>query len=132
MMQSTRKNIEVVAAIIVHGGRVLATQRGYGDWKDWWEFPGGKIEPGETAYDALRREIHEELAIDIVVGERIATVEHDYPAFHLTMHCHMCAIHSGQPILIEHEAARWLLPDELHDVRWLPADERILHLIVWG
>lgn len=117
-----RKHIEVVAAIIVRDGRIFATQRGYGEWKDWWEFPGGKIEPGESPEDALKREIREELATEIEVDELLTTVEYDYPKFHLTMHCHLCTIISGDLSLLEHEDARWLALDELDCVKWLPAD----------
>ena len=117
-----RKHIEVVAAIILRDGRIFATQRGYGEWKDWWEFPGGKIEPGESPEDALKREIREELATEIEVDELLTTVEYDYPKFHLTMHCHLCTIISGDLSLLEHEDARWLALDELDCVKWLPAD----------
>ena len=117
-----RKHIEVVAAIIVRDGRIFATQRGYGEWKDWWEFPGGKIEPGESPEDALKREIREELATEIEVDELLTTVEYDYPKFHLTMHCYLCTIISGDLSLLEHEDARWLALDELDCVKWLPAD----------
>ena len=121
------KTIHVVAAIITDAsGRIFATQRGYGEWKDWWEFPGGKIEPGETPEEALRREIREELDIDITVGRLLATVEYDYPAFHLSMQCYLCTLPAGTPRLLEHEDARWLMPEELDSVRWLPADESII------
>ena len=120
------KTITVVAAVIFEAqGRIFATQRGYGEWKDWWEFPGGKIEPGETPEQALLREIREELDADIRVGQLLRTVEYDYPAFHLTMHCFRCEP-VGPFTLKEHEAARWLLPDRLDSVRWLPADEEII------
>lgn len=117
-----RKTINVVAAIILRDGKLFATQRGYGEWKDWWEFPGGKIERGETPQDALKREIREELATEIEVGDLLTTVEYDYPKFHLTMHCYLCSIISGQLSLLEHEDARWLAMDELDSVNWLPAD----------
>lgn len=120
------KTINVVAAIIVREGKVFATQRGYGEWKDWWEFPGGKIEPGEDPKDALRREIMEELATEINVGERLITVEYDYPAFHLSMQCFVCSIASGTLSLLEHEASAWLSAEELNSVKWLPADEEII------
>ena len=123
------KYIEVVAAIIIRDGKLFATQRGYGEWKDWWEFPGGKIEPGETPEAALKREIREELATDIEVGDWLTTVEHDYPKFHLTMHCYLCSIISGQLSLLEHEAARWLTKDELNSVKWLPADVEVLNAL---
>ena len=121
-----RKHIVVVAAIIVRDGRIFATQRGYGDWKDWWEFPGGKIEPGESTEDALKREIREELATEIEVDELLTTVEYDYPKFHLTMHCYLCTIISGDLSLLEHEDARWLALDELDCVKWLPADKDVI------
>ena len=116
------KNIEVAAAIITHSGRIFATQRGYGEFKDGWEFPGGKMEPGETPQQALVREIQEELDTEIEVGELVETVEYDYPGFHLTMHCFLCTVRSGALVLKEHEAARWLTGEELDDVDWLPAD----------
>ena len=121
------KQIEVVAAIIRDKqNRIFATQRGSGDWKDWWEFPGGKIEPGETPEQALKREIWEELETRIVVEQFLQTVEWDYPKFHLTMHCYFCRVESGSLTLKEHEAARWLAPDELDSVQWLPADWEII------
>ena len=120
------KTINVVAAIIIREGKVFATQRGYGEWKDWWEFPGGKIEPGEEPKDALRREIQEELATDIEIGELLTTVEYDYPKFHLSMQCFVCSVISGKLSLLEHKAAKWLAKDELHSVNWLPADKDIL------
>lgn len=125
-MTNQKKHIEVVAAVIVSGGKVFATQRGYGDWKDWWEFPGGKIEPGEKPAAALQREIKEELGTQIVVGRKLKTVVCDYPQFHLTMHCFLCTVATGTLTLLEHEAARWLSAPELHDVKWLPADEEVL------
>ena len=126
----TRKTIEVVAAVIVKDGKYFATQRGYGEWKDWWEFPGGKMEPAETPEDALRREISEELATEIDVGALLTTVEYDYPGFHLTMHCYLCTIVSGQLSLLEHEDARWLTKEGLHTVKWLPADERVIEELI--
>lgn len=120
------KTIEVAAAIITHNGRVFATQRGYGEFKDGWEFPGGKMEPGETPQQALVREIQEELDTEIEVGELVETVEYDYPGFHLTMHCFLCTIRSGDLVLKEHEAARWLTREELDDVDWLPADVKVV------
>lgn len=116
------KPIEVVASIIHQDGKILATQRGYGDFKGLWEFPGGKMEPGETPEEALRREIREELNIDISVEKHICTVEHDYPNFHLTMHCYWCSIVQGEPVLNEHQSARWLEKTEWESVEWLPAD----------
>ena len=123
------KQIEVVAAIIRKGDKIFATQRGYGEWKDWWEFPGGKMEAGETPEVALKREIREELSTEIGVGGLLCTVEYDYPAFHLTMHCYRCSILSGGLHLVEHEAARWLAADELGSVAWLAADLSILPLV---
>ncbi len=150
------KQIEVVAAIIHDSeGRIFATQRGYGEWKDWWEFPGGKIEAGETPEEALQREIREELETRIVVERLVETVEWDYPAFglrpssdttrqsqnefhsalaapsfHLTMHCYLCHVESGHLELKEHEAAKWLGKDELESVNWLPADREVVrHLL---
>ena len=120
------KRIEVVAAIIRREGEVFATQRGYGDWKDWWEFPGGKMEPGETPEEALTREIREELSADINVDEFLCTVEYDYPKFHLTMHCFLCSLLTEAMHLNEHEAARWLRKDELESVGWLPADRVVI------
>lgn len=124
------KSIEVVAAIIRKGDKVFATQRGYGEWKDWWEWPGGKMEPGETPEQALVREIREELSTDIRIDKFLQTVEWDYPQFHLTMHCYMCSLLTEALHLNEHEAARWLDKDTLPSVRWLPADEGLLPLIV--
>ena len=123
------KSIEVVAAIIRDGDRVFATQRGYGPWKDWWEFPGGKMEEGETPQEALKREIMEELSADIRVGKLLDTVEWDYPEFHLTMHCFMCTLSHDAMHLNEHEAAKWLNMTTLHSVKWLPADEALLPVI---
>ena len=120
------KHIEVVAAIICKGDKIFATQRGYGDWKDWWEFPGGKMEPGETPEEALKREIKEELSADISVEEFLTTVEYDYPAFHLTMHCYLCTLLDEAMHLNEHEAARWLSKAELRSVKWLPADLEVV------
>ena len=116
------KIIRVVAAIIIHDNRVFATQRGYGEFKDGWEFPGGKIEAGETPEEALVREIKEELDTQIEVGELVDTVEYDYPAFHLSMDCFICRIIDGDLVLKEHEAAKWLTRDQLDGVDWLPAD----------
>ena len=124
------KQIEVVAAIIHDDeGRIFATQRGYGEMKDGWEFPGGKIEPGESTEEALKREIWEELETKIVVEKLVQTVEWDYPAFHLTMHCFWCHIESGSLKLKEHEAAKWLTKDQLDSVDWLPADRIVVETI---
>ena len=120
------KTIRVVAAIIRDKGRIFATQRGYGPYKDGWEFPGGKIEPGETPEEALKREIREELDTEIEVGEPAGHIEYDYPEFHLSMDCFFCALLSGSLTLREHEAARWLSPAELDSVSWLPADRSLI------
>ncbi len=124
-----KKTIQVAAAVIRSGDRILATQRGYGDFKDWWEFPGGKIEPGETPQAALHREIREELDAEIRVGDRIDTVEYDYPTFHLSMTCFWAEVVSESLTLKEHQAARWLGPEDLESVHWLPADVDILKKI---
>ena len=116
------RQIEVVAAIIVKDHKVFATQRGYGEWKDFWEFPGGKIDAGETPEEALRREIKEELDTEIAVGELFTTIDYDYPTFHITMHCYLCTIENGSLTLLEHEAAKWLSLDQLDSITWLPAD----------
>lgn len=123
------KTVNVVAAIIHDGNKIFATQRGYGDYKDGWEFPGGKIEPGETAQQALAREIKEELDTEIVVGDLLTTIEYDYPKFHLSMQCFWCRIVDGTPVLKEHEAARWLEVDDIYSVDWLPADLTIIPFI---
>ena len=124
------KQIEVVAAIIHDdNNRIFATQRGYGEFKDGWEFPGGKMESGETPEDALKREIWEELETRIVIERFVQTVEWDYPSFHLTMHCYWSHVESGALTLKEHEAARWLTKDELTSVNWLPADLQLLDAI---
>ena len=120
------KTIEVVAAIIHHDGKILATQRGYGDFKDGWEFPGGKMEPGETAEAAIVREIQEELAVTIKPEKLVTTVDCDYPKFHLTMHCFLATISEGTISLLEHEAMKWLAQDELDTVAWLPADVEVV------
>jgi len=120
------KSIEVVAGIIKDGDKIFATQRGYGDFKDGWEFPGGKMEPGETPEQAIARELKEELAVDVNVGEFLCTVDYDYPAFHLTMHCFYCSVIGGELTLLEHEAAKWLKTTELHSVNWLPADVEVV------
>ena len=123
------KTIEVVAAIIVKDGEVFATQRGYGEFKSWWEFPGGKIESGECPKDALVREIREELDAEIEIGQLLDTLEWDYPNFHLTMHCFICRLISDSLHLNEHEAATWLTQETLKSVKWLPADEILLDRI---
>lgn len=123
------KTIKVVAAIIRKDNSVFATQRGYGDYKDWWEFPGGKVEEGETPERALIREIREELDSDITVEKFLTTVEHDYPKFHLSMDCFWCRVQSGKLTLLEHEAARWLPINDLRQVNWLPADVKVVEAI---
>ena len=123
------KRIEVVAAIIIKGNQVFATQRGYGEFKGWWEFPGGKIESGECPQEALKREIIEELDAEISVGELLETVEWDYPTFHLTMHCFICTLKSESLHLNEHEDSAWLTKETLDSVKWLPADLILLDKI---
>ena len=123
------QTIEVVAAIIIKEGQVFATQRGYGEFQGWWEFPGGKMETGESPQEALKREIREELGAEIEVKELLETVEWDYPNFHLTMHCFICSLLSESLHLNEHEAATWLTHETLKSVKWLPADEILLDKI---
>lgn len=125
-MNTERKTIRVVAAIIRDGDRVFATQRGHGEFKGGWEFPGGKIEAGETPEEALIREVREELDTEIAVGELVETVEYDYPAFHLSMDCFWAEVVSGELVLKEHAAARWLTKEELGNVEWLPADVGVI------
>lgn len=124
------KTIEVVAAVIRKDDKIFTTQRGYGEWKDWWEFPGGKMEPGETQEEALKREIREELSTDISVDEFLCTVEYDYPKFHLVMHCYMCSLLTDSLHLNEHEAAKWLGREELPSVKWLPADVEVIERLL--
>lgn len=123
------KTIHVVAAIIIRDQKLFATQRGYGEFKDGWEFPGGKVEPGESQQEALKREIQEELATKIEVGSYIDTIEYDYPTFHLSMECYLCSVISGKLELLEHENAAWLSKETLYSVKWLPADLSILNKI---
>ena len=127
------KTLKVVAAVICDNidspTSVFATARGYGEYKGWWEFPGGKIEAGETSQEALKREIREELDTEIHVGEFIDTIEYDYPAFHLSMDCFLCSIESGELVLEEAQAARWLNRDTIDSVKWLPADITIIDKI---
>lgn len=123
------KTVKVVAAIIINNNRVFATQRGYGEFKDGWEFPGGKIEPGEMPQEALVREIKEELDTEIEVKDYLETVEYDYPEFHLSMDCFFCEIKSGDLVLKEHEAAKWLTAETLDSVDWLPADKGLIEEI---
>lgn len=127
------KTINVVAALICddinNPTRIFATQRGYGEYKDGWEFPGGKVEQGETPKEALAREIREELDTEIEVGPYLATIEHDYPNFHLSMRCYWCTVKEGELVLKEHEAAKWLTKETLDEVDWLPADVTIIDKI---
>ncbi|MDO4619808.1 MAG: (deoxy)nucleoside triphosphate pyrophosphohydrolase [Lachnospiraceae bacterium] len=123
------KTIKVAAAIIRDGDRIFATQRGYGEFKGGWEFPGGKLEAGETAQEALRREIREELDTEIEVGELLDTIEYDYPAFHLSMDCFWASVRSGSLLLKEHTDAKWLTCDDLYSVQWLPADITLIKKI---
>ena len=123
------KTVRVVAAIIIDNGKVFATQRGYGDFKGGWEFPGGKIDAGESAEEALVREIKEELDTEIEVLELLDTVEYDYPKFHLSMECFISKIKSGDLVLKEHEDSAWLTKDSLYSVDWLPADEGLVSKI---
>ena len=124
------KTVRVVAAIIIENGKVFATQRGYGEFKDGWEFPGGKIEPGETPEEAIVREIKEELDTEVEVIELLDTVEYDYPNFHLSMGCFICKIKSGDLVLKEHEAAKWLTCSTLNSVKWLPADRMVIEMLI--
>ena len=124
------KTIRVVAAVIKDGDKIFATERGYGDFKGGWEFPGGKIEAGETPQEALKREIKEELDVDIEVHDLIDTVEYDYPEFHLSMDCFWCEIINGELVLKEHQAARWLTKETINDVEWLPADIELVNKIL--
>ena len=123
------KTIEVVAGVIKNGDKIFATQREYGDFKGGWEFPGGKMEPGETPQQALTRELREELAVVVEVGDFICTVDCDYPNFHLTMHCYFCNVVGGELKLLEHEAAKGLSPSELDGVDWLPADVEVVNAL---
>ena len=120
------KKIEVVAAIIYKDGAYFATQRGYGEFEGMWEFPGGKIEPGESRESALKREIQEELGIDITINKFLCTTDYDYPSFHLTMHCYLCSVESREMELREHKSARWLTTETLGSVEWLPADKDVI------
>lgn len=127
---SEQKTVKVVAAIITKDNKIFATQRGYGDFKDGWEFPGGKVEPGEKPEDAIVREIKEELGADIKVTGFLTTVEHDYPQFHLSMDCFWAELEDGTEMtLLEHEAAKWLARDELDSVDWLPADVKVVEAL---
>lgn len=123
------KTIKVAAAVIIRDSRVFAVQRGYGEYKDWWEFPGGKVEAGETPDKTIVREIKEELGTLISADKLLCTVEYDYPSFHLSMDCYLCTVLEGNLTLMEHEDARWLTPEELYDVKWLPADVTAVNLV---
>ena len=123
------KTVRVAAAIIINDGKVFATQRGYGEFKDGWEFPGGKIDAGETPEEALVREIKEELDTEVEVKELLETVEYDYPKFHLSMDCFICKIKAGELVLKEHEASQWLTKETLDSVEWLPADLGLIEKI---
>lgn len=123
------KRIEVVAGIIKNGEKIFATQRGYGEFKGFWEFPGGKIEANETRKQALARELKEELAIDVKVENFLCTINYDYPTFHLTMHCFYCSIVKGELTLLEHQSAKWLKVNELDSVKWLPADIKVIEIL---
>lgn len=120
------KSIEVVAAVLHGDGKYFATQRGYGEFEGMWEFPGGKMEAGESPEEALKREIREELGVEIAVEKFICTTDYDYPSFHLTMHSYLCHLQSGEIKLLEHKSALWLSPDELDTVEWLPADRAVI------
>ncbi len=133
-MSETKKTVHVAAAVILRTNsnktkEVFATQRGYGEFKDWWEFPGGKIESGESGEQAIVREIQEELATTIKVQDKLCTVEYDYPNFHLLMECFLCTIVSGKLTLLEHENSAWLSLDKIQSVNWLPADVEVLKSI---
>ena len=123
------KRVKVVAAIIVRNNTVLATQRGYGEFEGWWEFPGGKVDDGETPEQALIREIHEELNASVAVGRHLCTAEYDYPTFHLSMRCYVCTLEDEMFELLEHHAARWLSRAHLDEVKWLPADTQVVEAI---
>lgn len=128
-MADPMKTIKVVAAIIIEDDKVFATQRGYGDYKGWWEFPGGKVEDGETPEEALIREIKEELDTEISVDEFLITVEYDYPEFHLSMKCFLCSIIKGELTLLEHKSARWLPMNDMRKIKWLPADIDVVQTV---
>lgn len=123
------KSIEVVAAIIVRDNQILATKRGYGDYENYWEFPGGKIEPGETKEAALIREIKEELEVAVSIDQYLCTIQYDYPKFHLTLHCYLCSLLESEFTLVEHLDARWLSKELLDSVHWLPADIQLIEIL---
>lgn len=133
MSEKAVKQIIVSGAVILRENNgvkeIFVTQRGYGDWKGWWEIPGGKLEPGETPQQCIIREIREELATEVKAEKILGVVDYDYPAFHLTMHCILCSVVSGDLKLLEHEAAKWVNKDTLYDIEWLPADKLILPAI---
>ena len=124
------KKIEVVAAILHRDGAYFATQRGYGEFEGMWEFPGGKIESGESREVALKREIQEELGVDITIDRFLCTTDYDYPSFHLTMHCYLCSIETGEIVLREHKSALWLTAEILDSVEWLPADKEVVDKLI--
>ena len=128
-VKESKKQVKVAAAVIREGDRIFATQRGYGSYKDWWEFPGGKVEPGEMPEEALIREIREELNTKVGIDGFLISVEYDYPEFHLSMDCFWCHVEEGELTLLEHEAAKWLPVSDLRQVRWLPADIEVLEEI---
>ena len=123
------KSIEVVAAIIKDKDKILATRRGYGEFINMWEFPGGKVEPGETKEEALHREIQEELKVSISIDKYLKTIEYDYPNFHLVLHSYLCSISEGTIQLMEHNAAKWVTKSEIDSLEWLPADDEIIRLL---
>lgn len=123
------KQIHVAAAIIIHNHQVLSTQRSYGEYQGWWEFPGGKINPNETPVEALKREIKEELAAEIIIDQHLITTTYTYPTFHLTMDCYLCRLENNQFTLLEHQAYKWLSLNELDTVKWLQADLAVLEVL---
>lgn len=129
IMGASMKTIDVVAAIIVKGNEILATQRGYGEFEGGWEFPGGKVEKGETPEQAIVREIKEELDAKIAVNEFLVQVEHDYPSFHLSMKCYLCSLCDSSFQLLEHHAAKWLDMKHIESVNWLPADVKVVNAL---
>lgn len=129
-MAEQKRIIRVVAAIIERDGSILATQRGYGEFEGGWEFPGGKVEPNETPEEAIVREIHEELDVDIAVKRHLVTVEHDYETFHLSMRCYVCSLLEDRITLLEHHAAKWLDSEKINSVNWLPADTKVVDAIL--
>jgi len=127
---SDYKTLHVVGAVVIKDRKVLATQRGYGGYAGWWEFPGGKIEPGEDPVSALERELREELVADIRVGKYFITVEHDYPEFHVSLRCYLCELAGGDISLLEHSGAAWLGKDDVYSVKWLGADFPVIEKLI--